>query len=342
MPVNVAHALIGSMLIILAPNAANARVAARHHHHHAPAPLPTPTRLCPYGVSGDGCTPGQLDPGGGVIQGPPAANANSVQHPDFFSSYSRQSGQAAYAVRPPWNVAGVDYPVGIGSTTYSGSLVPAVDASGHSNIPHCIGPGDQGGAAGQMNCTVDQGSAGLTINGFGFSNSGHCLSLYISHQSGPIMITNNKISTNSYVAPDCGYAYYLVNIDSDNKGNADINYNILDGGASTGTWDRPIVLLQTGAAGDIRIEYNACIGIIVRCWSAVGMNSASLYFNYFEGIYGTGSEHGDITFPTLLPAQYGRITTLECRRGCPLGLAAAASSASRTVRLGAPTPAYMM
>ena len=56
----------------------------------------------------------KMDPGGGVIQGPPFANANMVQHSDFFASYARHSGQAAYAVRPPWNVAGVDYPVGVG------------------------------------------------------------------------------------------------------------------------------------------------------------------------------------------------------------------------------------
>ena len=53
--------------------------------------------------------------------GAPKASAYTIQHPDFFSGYARQSGQSyvktggckGYAnCHPPWAVAGVDYPVG--------------------------------------------------------------------------------------------------------------------------------------------------------------------------------------------------------------------------------------
>src|SRR5208283_5623577 len=52
--------------------------------------------LCPYGSTySDGCA---------------GANLNGFYQTTL--SALAQSGQAAYATRPPWNIAGVDYPVG--------------------------------------------------------------------------------------------------------------------------------------------------------------------------------------------------------------------------------------
>ena len=68
--------------------------SARVHHGGIAAPPST----CPYGFSySDGCA---------------GANQSALfQNPTFFSTV-QQSGQGSYAARPPWNVAGVDYPVG--------------------------------------------------------------------------------------------------------------------------------------------------------------------------------------------------------------------------------------
>jgi hypothetical protein len=54
-----------------------------------------------------GCPNGSTYPDGCA-----AAVAATVVHPDFFTGYAQQSGQGPYLLRPVWNVAGVDYPVG--------------------------------------------------------------------------------------------------------------------------------------------------------------------------------------------------------------------------------------
>lgn len=64
------------------------------------------------------CPQGTFSNPSGVSDGCPDAPAGTpngttlVQRSNFFSSYALQSGQT-YTTRPPWNVAGVDYPVGI-------------------------------------------------------------------------------------------------------------------------------------------------------------------------------------------------------------------------------------
>lgn len=79
------------------------------------------TASCPQGVSfSDGCT------------GAPS-NA-SFQIANFFTGYANQYGQV-YATRPPWNVAGVDYPIGYPSNATITIASPAViteSAHGHS------------------------------------------------------------------------------------------------------------------------------------------------------------------------------------------------------------------
>ena len=64
------------------------------HHGTATAPV-----TCPQGTGtpGDGCS---------------GANQSAVFINSTFFSTVQQSGQGAYATRPPWNVAGVDFPVG--------------------------------------------------------------------------------------------------------------------------------------------------------------------------------------------------------------------------------------
>ena len=72
---------------------------------------PTTGRCLMGSAYPDGC-PGAPT---GTPSTAPGAGQGLYQNPGFFT-YARQSGQAAYAVRPPWNVAGVDYAVGIPSS----------------------------------------------------------------------------------------------------------------------------------------------------------------------------------------------------------------------------------
>lgn len=124
-----------------------------------------PTALCPKGTSytnsrgdGDGCL--------GAPAGIPN-NITLIQHTTFFGVYAAQSGQA-YTTRPPWNVAGVDYPVGIPAGTvlkdplveYNAGRMPVgctVSATGNT-----IG-------GGYVACNVT--STDLTLSGFDFSGT---------------------------------------------------------------------------------------------------------------------------------------------------------------------------
>lgn len=88
---------------------------------------------CPKGTGyvnshgdGDGCL--------GAPKGTPD-NITLFQHPNFFTGYAAQSGQS-YKTRPPWNVAGVDYPVGIpAGTVFKDPSKPGVLPQGCSYFP---------------------------------------------------------------------------------------------------------------------------------------------------------------------------------------------------------------
>ena len=116
--------LIGVIAALVAAQAA-------HNHGFIPGalaqtsspPLPSPSGACGGWASTafkDGCA------------GAPPASAYTIQHPDFFSGYARQSGQSYVTTggckgnahcHPPWAVAGVDYPVGV-STVGTGFASP--------------------------------------------------------------------------------------------------------------------------------------------------------------------------------------------------------------------------
>ena len=58
-----------------------------------------------------------------------------VQHPDFFTSYALQSGQH-YSTRPPWQVAGVDFPVGAPPDGLRDPLAAGVLPAGCKYLPN--------------------------------------------------------------------------------------------------------------------------------------------------------------------------------------------------------------
>ena len=80
---------------------------------------------CPYPATAtvDGCA------------GAPTESALTVRRPDFFSGYAQRSKQHwISAAHPPWNVAGVDYPVGIPASSI---VTPGSD----SYVRSTTGPG---------------------------------------------------------------------------------------------------------------------------------------------------------------------------------------------------------
>jgi len=155
-----------------------------HHGSVGVAPSSCPQGTTYTNVRGDndGCT------------GAPTGTVDNVtlfQHPTFFSGYANQSGQT-YTVRPTaWNVAGVDYPVGIpGGTSFkdptagglpsgctynatgSSTSGPVVNCTGATN-PSFIGYDFTGTKIGSHGCIVLQNQANGTGT-FTVKNSYFC------------------------------------------------------------------------------------------------------------------------------------------------------------------------
>lgn len=150
----------------------------------APAPgAPNPN--CAKGLDwNDGCLEAPVD---GV-----------VKYPNFFSDstkgyvrpgVARQSGQAAYAKTPPYNVAGVDFPVGYSAAAFAGkdpTVTPPKGCEYYATGSALGGP--------LVECNH---ARGLDIEGYDFGLH-NCVPLDIKNgNTGPIVIKNNRFVNGS-------------------------------------------------------------------------------------------------------------------------------------------------
>jgi hypothetical protein len=163
--------------------------------------------------------------GAGLGDGCPNSSRGSYQQADFFSGYANQSyGQtlpgitilqpAAYTIRPPWNVAGVDYGVGLPPSYFPISSLkdPANIANDPSANPDGVGEdctffassdlAPNGGPA--VICTqVNPGPYGPVIQGYNFGKT------QSTNDCVPLIIKDNKwasviIEDNLFVSgPNC-------------------------------------------------------------------------------------------------------------------------------------------
>ena len=85
----------------------------------------------------------------------------TTRYGDFFTGYAAQSRQHAYRTRPPWNVAGVDYPVG-----YYTPLARLIDVR-KSQPKGCALKDWQGTQA-----LLCDGAGSLRISGYRFDRDG--------------------------------------------------------------------------------------------------------------------------------------------------------------------------
>ncbi len=178
---------------------------------------------------------------GGNIGSASAAEAVTVNSPS--SSYADGSAGASAgtpevptlfsgdAVRPPWQVAGVDYHVGVPS----GMVLKDPSVSG--NLP--------AGASLNGQTIIVTGN-NLTLNGFDFSGGGG-YGIYIEPGVSGTQITNNLFVDSSPTSP------IPVNIAS-GASNTYVGYNTINGGGVNGnqTFDETIYNLGTG----LTVEYN--------------------------------------------------------------------------------------
>ena len=152
------------------------------------------------------------------------APAGTPQYPNLLS---------AYAIRPTWNVAGVDYAVGVPA-----GLVlkdPTIDS-----LPS--GCSYNGGTT-TVNCSGNN----ITLQGYDFTL--HSTSLYFGSGSDHIVVTRNKFGGTACVDPM---------ILMQGVANSTLSYNTLDGGGATCTtlpWGTVISMTVVNGSTIIR-EYN--------------------------------------------------------------------------------------
>jgi large repetitive protein len=213
-----------------------------------------------YVSAGDGCQGAQA--------------SGSVQHLNFFTGYTGST----YPVRPPWNVAGVDYPVGYStSITLATPTQTALQAS-------CPGASYSG------NTLTISGSSDCTINGFDFSKVSNCAAVTISN-SATVTLSNNNFDTS-------GCTVYGVTISFTGNGTYNILYNQFTGSGYPVNNGGPGGFMQSnsGLSYTANINYNA---FLATDQSVMSGNSGTnnMHYNYAENL-GCCGNHADFNIST--------------------------------------------
>jgi hypothetical protein len=221
---------------------------------------------CPSAYA-DGCSPA------------PTANADTIQVPNFFTGYAQQNGQT-YVSTPPWNVAGVNYPVGI-NASYAENLVNPATA------PLPTGCSFVRGSNPYVTCggTASRPLNNLTINGYDFSN----VQLAIGYVTGTLTITNNKFFNGPAVDP----LFWNVDISNASSANVVMDYNYIDGngpGIPNGKLEAMVLDQSTGS---LTFQYNALLNITNKGLYYGTDSSVNISYNYGEGLNFGGPAHSE-------------------------------------------------
>jgi hypothetical protein len=253
--------------------------------------------------------------------GAPSASAYTIQHPDFFSGYARQSGQTYVTTggckgkancHPPWAVAGVDYPVGV-STVGTGFASPgsATDPTNASSPNYSNGnPGKC--AKSSVNLIICNGPTAqeVDIGPFDFSwqgnATGHGMGLTITRGvTGPCVIhdSNFVFDLNATKHSIGAAAYNFQGCSSLTIKNSVFRLRNDTNGVMDAIWALPgstnlFIFVAAGPRVNLNnpltLEYNAFIHCPSRCFTTGALNSSH---NYFEGVNmydSTGfAAHGD-------------------------------------------------
>lgn len=241
------------------------------------SPSTAPTSGCSYGSSyADGCL--------GV------ASYGNFQNSLFFS-YGKQSGQRQYynaaglasGHPPPWNVAGVDYPVG-----YS-TVSPLKDPAA-GGLPAGCTYNPRGSRAGGA-IVVCQRIKNVTLQGWDFSLH-NCTVLDIKNDTtGTITLSNNKFVN----GPNCSITNgYLATIENSAKADLVFTHNYVDGLAKTYTTSLT-AMIGMHISGSLTVTYNAFFHSPGRPLSGSALGAMYFAYNYFEGfVYHSTDSHGEV------------------------------------------------
>jgi hypothetical protein len=214
---------------------------------------------CPKGTTyvsvGDGCMKAQA--------------TGSVQTTNFFTGFTGQ----AYTVRPPWNVAGVDYAVG-----YSGTLTPATSWT----APACIS---------SYNASIFIANADMqpcVISGVDFTvNGGYCF-LVTGSGGNTVTFSNDHFATGT---SNCTQYGGWIQMQAGTTANILVEYSEFDDNYGCNC-DGVITMVGTGS---VTVKYTAGIGITGRL-EDIGNGSTGAIINQYNYIEGIGStfEHGEV------------------------------------------------
>jgi hypothetical protein len=240
--------------------------------------------------------------------GAPPASVYTIQHPDFFSGYARQSGQTYVTAHgckgnanchPPWAVAGVDYPVGV-STVGTGFASPgsATDPTNSSSPNYSNGnPGKC--AKVKANVIVCNGptSQEVDVGPFDFSYQGNSDGVGMGLTIGP-GVTGPCVIRDSYFVFDLdstyhnigSAAYNLLGCSSLTIRNSVFRLRNAATGAMDAMWAPPgsknlYIFVSAGSRANpndvLNLEYDAFIHCPSRCITTGALNAKH---NYFEGV----------------------------------------------------------
>jgi hypothetical protein len=241
---------------------------------------------CPQGTSytnvrgdGDGCA------------GAPTGTVDNItlfQHPTFFSGYANQSGQT-YITRPVWNVAGVDYPVGIpGGTSF---LDPTV-ASLPSGCTYSPTGSSTGGPV--VNCT---GTVNASFIGYDFTGTkvGSHGCIVLQNQANGTGIFTVK---NSYFCTDSvNNAGMIGQVNGAGDIPFDIENCVFNGNALNTNKGASAITLSS--APHSTLKYNVFKSIPGRPVASNALGADIMEYNYLEDMNFNGSQgHGEFEINT--------------------------------------------
>ena len=148
------------------------------------------------GGGGMPAPPGTCPQGGGYNDGCAAAiQTANFQNATLFTA-NPVSGQGPYAVRPPWNVAGADYPVGYDTTVLNTSAETAQNKPSYLQTLYptwCKFTAASSTGPATVVCNGLKTASPLNISGIDFGDDG-CTYLNIFGFSGDINITNSRFA----------------------------------------------------------------------------------------------------------------------------------------------------
>jgi hypothetical protein len=216
-------------------------------------------------------------------------------NPDFFT-YAKQSGQGTYYSDPstpsshpmPWNVAGVDYPVGY--RTSHKLQDPAT-----SPLPTGCSYSATGSAA-HGAIVVCSGVANLKLKDWDFSLHG-CTVLDIkSSVTGTIAIKNSKFVN----GPNCSVTNgYLMMVENPTHADFVFRHNFVDGRAAQYPTSL-IGMIVPFVQGKMRMEYNAFLHSPARPITSIDEGPLTYKYNYWEGwVYQPSDGHGEVNINYL-------------------------------------------